>query len=87
MIISLPVVDDDGREYGGELSFKFKDLTAIKRMDKWEYIQAEPDRPRVETRKLVEGCCTLLFGREEFDVKANYDEMVAKFKEYNEMFA
>lgn len=85
MILSLPEVDEHGVEFGGEVTFKFKDLTAIKKMDRW-HIDRNGDERR-ETRVLVEGCCTVIFGRDEYNVKANYDDMVAKFKEQNEMFA
>lgn len=86
MLLSFPCVDDDGREYGGEVTFKFKDMSAVKRMSKWEYIREEPDGPRLETQKIIPDCCTIFIGREEFDIKADYDQLIAKFKEHNEMY-
>lgn len=86
MVWSFPIVDDDGAEYGGEVSFRFKDLSAIEKMSKWNYTRLE-NGEREERRELVEGCATIHIGRDEYNVKANYDELLAKFKEYSELFS
>lgn len=85
MIKSLPMVDDSGVEYGNEVSFKYKELTAIEKMHKWSYRRTEGGE-REEFRELIDGCCTINLGRNEFNVKGDYNELLAQWKEHYEMY-
>ena len=86
MIKSYPIVDDEGRDFGGEVSFDFSKLYAVEKMYKWIWVRPAEDMPREERRELVEGCCTIHVGREEFNIRADYNEVLNLFKEQNEMF-
>lgn len=86
MIVSYPLVDDNGVENGAEVSCKFKEIFGLQHMTKWDYRREAPDGPREEVHVIVAGCCTLYVGRQEFNVKADYAQVLAKLKEYNEMY-
>lgn len=85
MILSYPIVNDRGEEYGDEISFKFKELNAVKHMTRW-VIARNDDNEREENYEIIQGCCTLVFAKDEFNVKVDYQTIKALLVEYNEAF-
>lgn len=82
MILSYPKVKSDGELTGGEISFRFKDLVAVEQLHHYRF---RPD-DREETEVVVPGCCTVVIGRNDFNIKAEYAEIVVLFKQLNEMY-
>jgi hypothetical protein len=85
LIVSYPRVDDAGQEFGGEISFRFSKLIGVERMYKWSYAQIG-DAPREERQQLIDGCCSIFVDRQEFSIKVSYEEIVAKLKEFCELY-
>lgn len=86
MIITYTLVDDEGNEYGDEVSFRFMDLIGVARLHKWEVRRDNLDGPRQEIRAIIPGCATIYVGRHEFNVKKEYEVVLAMFKEYHEFY-
>lgn len=86
MIVSYPIVDDNGNEFGGEVSVKFAHITSIEKMYKWTFMRQQIDEPRQDERSVIPGCCSIAVGPHTFDIKVDYDEMLAKWKEHYEMY-
>lgn len=81
LIMSYPCVTDEGVEFGGEVTFRFSRLVGIEKMYRWA---RNEDHREVQT--VIPDCCTIHIDRNEFNIKADYDVMVAKFKELTELY-
>lgn len=85
MILTYPKVNDDGTECGADVSFKFKDITAMENMTKWEFLErGELGRRDVEVP--IAGCTTIHIVRQEFNIKVEYATLLAMWKEHYEMY-
>lgn len=94
MLVSYPLVNEDGTLNGGEVTFRFSSITSIQHMLKWT---REP-RPVVPTTEetvdtilgrterfvIVPNCLTISVNRDEFNVQGDYAELKAKLEQFNE---
>lgn len=86
MICSYPKINDSGIETGSEVSFKFEKIDAIEQMTKWEFVENPTTNRMEEVLILVPGCCTVYLNRQELNIKADYAELIERFKQFNEMY-
>lgn len=84
MIVRYPQVNEEGRLIeGSEVAFRFEEIVAINRMYRYNY-ERRDDNNR-DVCEIVGDCCTVSLGMNfEFQIRANYDEIVARFIALNE---
>ena len=90
MIVSYPLVNEDGAPNGGEVTFRFGSITAIQHHMKWSRERMAPTEPgdligeRVEREVVIPNCVRISINRDEFNVQADYAELKAKLAQFNE---
>jgi hypothetical protein len=78
MILTYPMVNDDGTLTGAEVSLRLKDIEAVKHMCRWT-------DHRGETVELIPDCVVIYTrARHEFEVKAPYKEIKILMIEFEE---
>lgn len=84
MIVKYPQVNEEGADIvGSEVSFRFELITAINRM--WRYNYERRDDNNREILEIVPNCCNVTLGTHcEFQIKANYEELVERWMRLNE---
>lgn len=80
MIKTYELVTDDGRDTGGRVSFKWKEVVGVQQLYKYDHRRSE-DGNYEDIIEVVPGCCTIYVGRNEFHIKVNYDEIVNQLNE------
>lgn len=85
MIMTFPSVNDNGEVYGGEVAIRFNTIIAIERMFKYDF-QAPRPPGGGEVKVIIADCCTVYLNNTSFDIKASYDDLLAKFKELTEYY-
>lgn len=89
MIVSFPLVNDDGTVTGCEVSFRLGGLYAIENMNRWVRVPRTLDetlaaRHDVDHYEPVPGCVVVYLARGEFNIQADYADLKAKMIELNE---
>lgn len=91
MIVSYPLVNEDGSVTGCEVSFRLSGLHAIEHMNRWvrrphqtlDEALATP-RDNVDRYEMVPGSVTIHLARGEFNIQADYADLKAKMIALNE---
>lgn len=86
MIETYSRVNEDGTQTGCQVSFRLASIYAIEHMDRWVRRPHDPLETggNVDTYEPVPGCVTVYLGRGEFDIQADYADLLAKMKAINE---
>ena len=90
MIVSYPLVNEDGTLTGCEVSFRLTGLLAIAHMDRWvreprnNLQEVHVGNPFADRYERVAGCVTVYLSRGEFDIQADYDDLLVKMKALDE---
>jgi hypothetical protein len=86
MIVSYPLVNEDGTLNGCQVCFRLGTVFAIKHMDRWirDLRNEAAERPLADRYEPVPGCITVYLGHGEFNIQADYAETMAKMKDLNE---
>lgn len=78
MILSYPMVNENGDLNGAEVSFRLQDVKAVQQFTDW-------DRRRSPEGALIEGCSLVTMEHNTFEIKADYNELKELFKQWNEI--
>ncbi len=88
MIVSYPLVNDDGTVTGCEVSFRLGGLYAIENMNKWVRVLRNDDgrlaHPDADHYEPIPGCVVVYLARGEFNIQADYADLKAKMIDLNE---
>jgi len=82
MLVSYPLVRENGSRTGAEVTMHFNDIRTVEQMTRWVREEEPLDGPATG-RALVPGCIsiTLKFGRE-FEVEADYNQLKEMLREF-----
>lgn len=90
MVVSYPVVNNNGELTGAEVTLRFSDIKAINHMSKWVRMprtleqQLNLNHEDEDHYQLVPGCVTIVTLGNDFQVKADYDTLKAQMIDLNE---
>ena len=88
MIVSYPLVNEDGTLTGCEVSFRLGGLYAIENMNRWvrrpRTADIDAELRAVDHYEPVPGCVVIYLARGEFNIQAEYLDLKNKMVELNE---